>query len=62
MPRILENPDRDFSATPVDEPERKDLRDLLQKSEVGDICDSIVRQRIGELIGRAGFDPAKQRW
>ena len=59
MPRNLENADRDFSATPFEEPEPKDLRDLLTKSEVADIFDPIVRKRIGELIGSKG---ARQRW
>jgi hypothetical protein len=35
---------------------------LLKKDEVADLFDPIVRQRMGELIGRAVFDPAKQRW
>ena len=50
----LDNPDRDFSSTPINEPECEDLRKLLKKSEVADIFDPIVRQRIGDLIGRAG--------
>jgi hypothetical protein len=62
MPRTLENPDRDFSAVPIDEPEPKDLRDLLKKSEVADILDAAVRKRVGELIGSKGARPAKQRW
>jgi hypothetical protein len=51
MPRTLDN--RYFSATPVDEPECADLRDLLKKSEVADIFDPIVRQRLGEVIAAA---------
>jgi hypothetical protein len=62
MARTLDNPDRNFSADPIDEPEREDLRDLLNKSEVADIFDSTVRYRIGEFIGRAVFDPRKQQW
>jgi hypothetical protein len=55
MPRTLDNPDRDFSSAPINEPECEDLRELLKKSEVADIFDPIVRQRIGELIGGAGL-------
>ena len=54
MPRTLDNADRDFSATPIDEPGYQDLRDLLKTSEVADIFDPIVRQRLGELIARSG--------
>jgi hypothetical protein len=57
MPRIHDNPDRDFSATPIDEPEN--LRELLKKSEVADMFDPIVRRRLGDLIVRAVFHPAK---
>jgi hypothetical protein len=57
MRRILENPDRDFSATPVNE--AKNLRDLLKKNEVADIFDPIVRRRLGDLIVRAVLHPAK---
>jgi hypothetical protein len=60
MPRTLENPDRDFSATRIDEPERQFLRDLLKKSEVADICDPIVRDRVGELIGSKGVRSVTQ--
>jgi hypothetical protein len=57
MPRALHNPDRNFSATPVNEGEN--LRDLLKKSEVADMFDPIVRRRFGDLIVRAVFHPAK---
>jgi hypothetical protein len=57
MPRALHNPDRDFSATPIDEPEN--LRALLKKSEVADMFDPIVRRRLGDLIVRAVLHPAR---
>jgi hypothetical protein len=60
MPRTLDNPDRDFSADPVDKPDREDLRDVLKGSEIADTFDAAVQRRIGEVIGRAAFDPA--RW
>jgi hypothetical protein len=62
MPRTLENPDRDFSATHANEPGFKDLRDLLKKNEIADLFDPIVRKRLGEVIARVAFDPTKQRW
>jgi hypothetical protein len=49
MRRVLDNPDRELCA-------------LLKKDEVAYLFDPIVHQRMGELIGRAVFDPAKQRW
>ena len=60
MQRVNTNPDRDFSADhrPVEE----DLRDLLQRSEVADMDDIAIQRRFGELISRAVFNPAKQRW
>ena len=61
MTRTVENPDRDFSATPTEEPEGKDLLDLLKKSEVADIFDPIVRKRVGELIGFKGARSFKER-
>jgi hypothetical protein len=62
MRRALDNPDRDFSASPFSDSEGEELCALLKKDEVADLFDPIVRQRMGELIGRAVFDPAKQRW
>ena len=61
MPRALDNPDRDFSATPINEPEGEELRDLLRHSEIADMFDPIVRRRLGELIGQMGVRSAKQR-
>jgi hypothetical protein len=54
MPRTFGNADRDFAATPIYEPEYEDLRDLLKESEVADIFDPIVRERLCELIARSG--------
>jgi hypothetical protein len=59
MTRSFENPDRNFSAAPSDAREGTDLRDLIKRNEVADIFDPVVRQRVGELIGRWGFDPSK---
>jgi len=56
-----ENPDRDFSADPVQDAGGQNLRDLLKDSEVADLFDAAVQRRIGEAIGRAIFDP-KQQW
>jgi len=42
--------------------ERTDLRYLLKNSEIADIFDSKVRQRVGEMIGRLGFDPSTRKW
>jgi hypothetical protein len=60
MPSTLQNPDRDFSAIPIDEPERQFLRDLIKKSEVAEIDDPIIRKRVGELIGSKGIHPVPQ--
>ena len=55
-----DNPDRDFSADPADEAEI--LRRLLQNSEVADLLDEAIRQRVGRAIARAAFDPTKAGW
>ena len=60
MSPLKTNPDRDFSAD--QRPAGEDLRDLLQRSEVADMDDTAIQRRFGELIGRAVFNPAKQRW
>jgi hypothetical protein len=56
------NPDRDFSADELPEQEQEDLRALLRRSEVADLFDTAVRERIGKLISRAVFNPAKPGW
>jgi hypothetical protein len=60
MSCALDNPDRDFSADPIDE-EAKNLLNLLKRSEAAEIFDEIVRRRIGELIGQAVLNTTKQR-
>jgi hypothetical protein len=62
MRRTTDNPDRNFSADPVDESEAKALRRLLERSEVADLLDQAARERIGSAIARAVFDPAKPGW
>jgi hypothetical protein len=59
MPR---NPDRVFSADHLPEQEHEDLGALLRRSEMADLFDSAVCQRIGKLISRAVFNPAKPGW
>jgi hypothetical protein len=52
-----QNPDRDFSATRIDEAEAESLRGLLRQSEPAATFDRAARQHIGEAIGRAVFKP-----
>jgi hypothetical protein len=59
MPR---NPDRVVSADRLPEQEHEDLRALLERSETADLFDSAACQRIGKLISRAVFNPAKPGW
>jgi hypothetical protein len=59
MPR---NPDRVFPADHLPDQEHEDLRALLQHSEMADLFDSAACQRIGKLISRAVFNPAKPGW
>jgi hypothetical protein len=62
MARILDNRDRNFSADPVDKSEAAILRRLLERSEVADLLDEAIRERVGRAIARAVFDPAKPGW
>jgi hypothetical protein len=62
MARILDNPDRNFSADPVDKSETELLRRLLERSEMADLLDEAVRERVGRAIAQAVFDPAKPGW
>jgi hypothetical protein len=62
MPRILGNPGRNFSADPVDKSEAEILRRLLEHSEVADLFDEAIRERIGRAIAQAALDPAKPGW
>jgi hypothetical protein len=59
MPRILDNPDRNFSADPADKSEAEFLRRLLERSEVADLLDEAIRERVGRAIARSVFDIAK---
>ena len=59
MARILDNSDRNFSADPVDKSETEVLRRLLERSEVADLLDAAIRERVGRAIALAVFDPAK---
>jgi hypothetical protein len=59
MPQSIDNPDRNFSADPVDQPEAETLRRLLENSEVADLLDRAVRERIGRAIAWAVSNPAK---
>jgi hypothetical protein len=51
--RVRDNPDRDFSADPVNKPAAEELPDLLEGSEIADMLDPVIRQRFGELIAQA---------
>jgi hypothetical protein len=59
MPRILDNPDRNFSADPVDKSEAAILRRLFERSEVADLLDEAIRERVGRAIAQAVLDPEK---
>jgi hypothetical protein len=52
MLRSIDNPDRNFSADHV-ESEAETLRRLLENSEVADLLDRAVRERIGRVIAWA---------
>jgi hypothetical protein len=62
MPRSRDNPDRNFSADPVDQSQADALRQLLERSEVADLLDEAIRERVGRAIARAVFDPPKPGW
>jgi hypothetical protein len=62
MARILDNPDRNFSADPVDQSEAELLRRLVERSEVADLLDEAIRERVGRAIARAVLNPAKPGW
>jgi hypothetical protein len=38
------------------------LRRLLERSEMADLLDEAIRERVGRAIARAVFDPAKPGW
>jgi hypothetical protein len=57
-------PDNPAPNSPVDHTDdliATNLRDLLATSEIAEFDDN-ARARVGELIARAVFDPAKQIW
>jgi hypothetical protein len=56
MARILDNADRNFSADPVEKSEAEVLRRLIDRSEVADLLDEAIRERVGRAIARAVFD------
>jgi hypothetical protein len=60
MARILDNADRNFY--PVEKSEAEVLRRLIDRSEVADLLDEAIRERVGRAIARAVFDPAKPGW
>lgn len=62
MARILDNSDRNFSADPVKKSEAEVLRRWGERDEVADLLDEAIKERIGRVIARAMFDPAKPRW
>lgn len=58
--RVRDNPDRDFSADPINKPPAEELADLLQGSEIADMLDPVIRQRFGELIAMAVLRPRRR--
>jgi hypothetical protein len=54
--RPTDNPDRNFSADCADTSEARTLRGLLQSSEVADLLDDVIRERIGRAIAWAKFN------
>jgi hypothetical protein len=65
MPRLLDNPDRDFSANPSNDKIDSNIDENLFTSLVAGyselIDDSRVRFRIGEIINRAISQPTTRR-
>jgi hypothetical protein len=59
--RSSDNPDRNFSAGPVENGNARELRDLLKHGEVASCFEEMVRRRVGELIGRAALK-SRRRW
>ena len=58
---ILDNPAPNPPVDHTDDLMATTLRDLLATSEIAEFDDS-VQARVGELIARAVFGPAKQIW
>jgi hypothetical protein len=62
MPKISDNPDRNFSTDPANQRGNESLRLLLKQTEAACAFDLPVQRRIGELIGWAAFKPVKAGW
>ncbi len=62
MARILDNSDRNFSADPVEKSEAEVLRRWGERDEVADLLDEVINERVGRVIARAVYDPAKPGW
>ena len=58
---IADNPAPNPPVDHTDDSIATNLRDLLATSEIAEFDDS-ARARVGKLIARAVFDPAKQIW
>jgi hypothetical protein len=57
MPRVPDNPDRDFSADEIDNLDVETLRSLLERSDAAELFDAATRERIGRAIARAAEMP-----
>jgi hypothetical protein len=56
MPQTTDNPDRNFSADPHDS-DAEVLRLLLERSEVADLPDKGIEERMGRVIAQAILAP-----
>ena len=62
MPRLPNNPDRDFSAGPADNIHDETVEEMFESYIIGYshlFDDSQVRRRIGEIISRATSRPTR---
>jgi hypothetical protein len=60
MPRVPDNPDRDFSVDEIDNLDVETLRSLLERSDAAELFDAATRERIGQAIARAAEIPPPQ--
>jgi hypothetical protein len=60
MPRVPDNPDRDFSAEEIDNLDVETLRSLLERADAAELFDAATRERIGRAIARAAQTPPPQ--
>jgi hypothetical protein len=60
MPRVPDNPDRDFSVDEIDNLDVETLRSLLERSDAAELFDAATRERIGRAIARAAEIPPPQ--